>query len=66
MVSSTSMSTSKRRKLEATWSDIINTLTIDGDLKSTLPAEFIKSGSTADFVKQPEFVKQSICEMFGL
>ena len=66
MASSTSMSTSKRRKLEATWSDIINTLTIDGDLKSTLPGEFIKSGSTADYLKQPEFVKQSICEKAGI
>ena len=66
MASSTSMSTSKRRKLEATWSDIINTLTIDGDLKSTLPAEFLKSGSTAAFLKYREFVKQSICASVGL
>ena len=66
MASSTSMSTSKRRKLEATWSDIINTLTIDGDLKSTLPGEFIKFGSTADFLEQPEFVKQLICASAGI
>ena len=66
MASSTSMSTSKRRKLEATWSDIINTLTIDGDLKSTLPGEFIKSGSTADYLKYPEFMKQVLCASVGI
>ena len=66
MASSTSMSTSKRRKLEATWSDIINTLTIDGDLKSTLPGEFLKFGSTADFLKERESVKQVLCASAGI
>ena len=60
------VTSSKKSKLETTWSDIINTLKIAEHLKPYAIDCFIKSGSTKEYIKQNEYVRASLCMTAGI